>query len=375
MWSTKKLALGVAAGLLLVATACGGGSGGAAQEVSTQGDEVISEQTSVPATTAVATVTTQPPAADDAPEAGTAEALGLLERSQAASAGRSVRGHMSIRMAGLDQSTHFEADGDGNVATKLSFAESTDDPSETDFGSLDVEVRVVDGRMYMSYTVPKELRGLFDGGMPEGWFTVDDVPVDALQMLCAPTGLSGGYQKNFCQAPNENMFPLEFITSAGITGRDDLDGVSTTVVDFTVDYVAMTKAFMTEAAEAFGEDEFGDGLSEDDPFGMDDLFGADGEHPDLAMTAWIDDSDLVRRLSVDLGSLYEAFGQAFADDLDFPDEMADFVQLIDFYDYDADITIEAPPADQIIGDLSDLEGRHGSGDSGSLDDETGSSST
>ena len=355
MWSTKKLALGVAAGLLLAATACGGGSGGAAQEVSTQGDEVISEQTSVPATTAVATATTQPSAADDAPEAGTAEALDLLERSQAASAGRSVRGHVSIRMAGLDQSTRFEADGEGNVATKLSFAAASGDASGTELGGFDIEVRVVDGRMYMSYTVPKELRGLFGGEMPEGWFTVDDVPVEALQMLCRPAGLNGGYQKNFCQAPNENTFPLEFITSAGITGRDDLDGVSTTVVDFTVDYVAMTKAFMTEAAEAFGEDELGDGLSEDDPFGMDDLFGADGEHPELAMTAWIDDSDLVRRLSIDMGSLFEAFGEAFEDDLDFPDEMTDFAQVVDFYDYDADITIEAPPADQIIGDLSDLD--------------------
>ena len=73
------------------------------------------------------------------------------------------------------------------------------------------------------------------------------------------------------------------------------------------------------------------------------------------MTAWIDDSDLVRRLSIDFGSLFGAMGEAFGDDADdLPADMPGLLQVIDFYDYDADISIEAPPADQIMGDLSDL---------------------
>ena len=364
MWCTKKLTVGLAAGALLAATACAGG-GSTAQEVSTQGGEVISEQTPAPATTAFTTVTTAPAAAGDALEAGTAEAIDLLARSLEASNGRPVRGHTSMDAMGMTgfgaASLSFEVDGDADVSTTLSIGEMIEGATGVDADGFGVEIRIVGGSVYVTYTVPEELRSLLGGQVPEGWFTVDAASADSLSTLCASPVPGGILQRGFCQAPNDNTFLLDYVTTAGIAGREDLDGVPTTVVDFAVDFVDMTESFMAEAEAMHGEDGLGgDGL-DDDIFGADDLFGADDEYPLLAMTAWIDDSDLVRRLSVDFGSLFgfgamaDAFGED-AEDLpgDMPEDMPGFVQVIDFYDYDADISIEAPPADQIVGDLSDL---------------------
>lgn len=367
MWSAKNLKVGLAAAALLAVTACAGG-GSVDQEVSTQGGEVISEQTPVPATTAFTTVTTAPAAAGDALEAGTAEAIDLLARSLEASNGRPVRGHTSMDAMGMAgfgaASLSFEVDGDADVSTTLSIGEMIEGATGVDADGFGVEIRIVGGSVYVTYTVPENLRDLLGGQVPEGWFTVDAASADNLSTLCASPVPGGILQRGFCQAPNDNAFLLDYVTTAGITGRDSLDGVPTTVVDFAVDFVAMTESFMAEAEEAFGEDgsdDWEDDWDDEDVFGAEDLFGTDGEYPLLAMTAWIDDSDLVRRLSVDFGSLLllgamaDAFGED-AEDLpgDMPEDMPGFVQVIDFYDYDADISIEAPPADQIVGDLSDL---------------------
>ena len=361
MWSAKNLKVGLAAAALLAVAACA--SGGTTQEVSTQGGEVISEQTSAPATTAFTTVTTAPAAAGDALEVGTAEAIDLLARSLEASNARPVRGHASMDAMGMTgfgaASLSFEVDGDADVSTTLSIGDMIEGTTGVEADGFGVEIRIVDGSVYVTYTVPEDLRGLLGGQMPEGWFTVDAASADGLATMCASPVPGGILQRGFCQAPNDNMFLLDYVTNAGITGREDLDGVQTTVVDFTVDFAAMTESFVDEAEEAFGEDGSGDDWDDDEIFGADDLFGADDEYPLLAMTAWIDGNDLVRRLSVDFGSLLGAMAEAFGEDAegapdDMPDDMPGFVQVIDFYDYDADIAIEAPPADQIVGDLGDL---------------------
>lgn len=362
MWSATELKLGLAATALLAATACavGGGGGG---EVLTQGatGETAAPTTAVPATTAFATVSTQAPAAaaGDALDVGTAEALDLLARSLEASNGRPVRGHTSMDGFGMPEfgglAMHFEVDGDADVRTTLSLGELMEGLTGVGADGFGVEIRIVAGNVYVTYTVPEELRGLLGGEMPDGWFTVDAASADALGDMCASPIPGGILQRGFCEAPNDNTFLLEFVTTARIAGQEDLDGVSTTVVEFTVDYADMTETFMAEADATFGDDLSDDDFSDDDLFDTDDLFG-DGPLPELAMTAWIDDNDLLRRMSVDFGSLFGAMADAFADDADddYPDDMGGFVQIIDFYDYDADISIDAPPADEIIGDLSEL---------------------
>ena len=361
MRSTKKLMLGVAAAALLAATACASGGGDGGAEVVTEGAD---GGASAPTTTAFSVVTTQaaqaPVLAADALEVGTAEALDLLGRSLETSNGRAVRGHTSMDAMGMAEdamgmaefgglSLHFEVDADADVRTTLSLGDLMAGLTGVEAEGFGVEIRMVAGDVYVTYSVPEELRALLGDGMPEGWFTLDAASADGLGQMCASPIPGGILQRGFCQAPNDNTFLLEFVTTAGIVGREDLDGVSTTVVEFTVDYVDMTEAFMAEASGAMGDDPTDEYLSD-----AEDLFG-DGPLPELVMTAWIDDNELLRRMSIDFGALFGAFGGAFADDLeDAPADMGGFVQFIDFYDYDADISIEAPPADEIVGDLSDL---------------------
>ena len=248
------------------------------------------------------------------------------------------------------------------MSTTLSIGDMIEGATGVDADGFGVEIRIVGGSVYVTYTVPEELRSLLGGQVPEGWFTVDAASADNLSTLCASPVPGGILQRGFCPGAERQRVPARLRDHCRPSpGGKTWTASRPTVVDFTVDFVDMTESFMAEAEQAIGEDGSGDDWDDEDVFGAEDLFGTDGEYPLLAMTAWIDDSDLVRRLSVDFGSLllFGAMADAFGEDAedlpgDMPEDMPGFVQVIDFYDYDADISIEAPPADQIVGDLSDL---------------------
>ena len=66
---------------------------------------------------------------------------------------------------------------------------------------------------------------------------------------------------------------------------------------------------------------------------------------------WIDDENLIRRLAFDLASLFAGLAGADAD-VEVPSSLI----TLEFYDFDADISVEAPPPEAIVDDPDLLVG-------------------
>ena len=272
--------------------------------------------------------------------------MGLLIAAIESSAVPSVRGDMRLDMAEM-ASVAVQFETDGNQNRSINDAVRGDDESRTVEGP-GIEIRFVDGDQYLQFVVPEGMQGLLGDAMPEGWFTLDPEAAAGMGIVC-PSPVPGGTPvSGVCQLPNDNTFLIEHVTGAEIVGQDDLDGLAVTHVRFTVDAAALAAA----ASATLGG---GDGAGGAVPFGGD--FGPD----ELVFDVWIDGDGLIRRLSLDLGAVMEelmgdpdetesdSFGDAFA-------SLFDVTNVLNFYDYGADITIEAPPADEIVGDFGDMMG-------------------
>ena len=336
-----RCAVGLAA-LALAAAACGGDS-----DTDETADDVVTAATvagteapatEAPATTAAAT-TAAPTTVAELP----ADAMELLVQAFENSAERSVRGDMQMDMGELATvAMHFEGDGRQNFSMTMSFDEMMGADGPAGFG---FEIRFVDGVQYLQFVVPEELRALVGDELPEGWFTLDAETAAAMGIVC-PSALPGETPVDgACRLPNDYTNQIEFVTSAEIIGRELIDGRSTTHVRATLDFAAMTEELVAEPEGADGSVPF-----------LGDMFSGE-----ITYDIWIDQYGLTRRLSVDVGPLMEEL----MGDLDesetegMEEELAglfDISNVMNFYDYDADITIEAPPPDEIIGDFGDLMG-------------------
>lgn len=330
-----RCAAGFAA-LTLFAAACGGGeSDETVDDVVTGATAAVTEAP----TTTVAPTTAPPTTAAEL----SVDALELLRTAFENSATRSARGDMQMDMGELVSiSAQFESDGNQNFAMTMNFGAMM---GAGDLG-LGLEIRFVDGAQYMQFLVPDELRELVGDELPDGWFTLDEASAAELGIIC-PSVLPGETPGDGpCKLPNDFTDQTEFITSAEIIGKEFIDGVSTTHIRYVLDMAAMTESVLGDFAGP-------QGLA-DLPF---DMFG-DG----VASEVWIDQRNgLLRRASVDLGSLMQdAFASLDESETEgLPEEFAslfDISNVMDFYDYDADITIEAPPADEIVGDFGDIMG-------------------
>ncbi|MYJ48016.1 MAG: hypothetical protein F4070_10320 [Acidimicrobiales bacterium] len=332
-----RLAAAIAA-VALAAAACGGGDGADSDETA---DEVVTAATVVvteaPATTAAATTAPLPTAA-----ALPTDAMELLQLAFENSAGRSVRGDMQMDMGALATvAMHFESDSSQNFSMFMSFDEMM---GGGDIG-IGFEVRFVDGVQYLQFVVPEELRALVGDELPEGWFVFDAETAAAMGIVC-PSALPGDAPDDgACRLPNDNTNQIEFVTSAEIVGTESIDGESMTHIRYALDIASMTEGYLAE------------------PDGADGSLPLVGDFlPDeFIYDVWIDGDGLTRRISVDLGSFMEDLLADLdpADTEGHEDEIAsmlDITNVINYYDYDTDITIEAPPADEIVGDLGDLMG-------------------
>ena len=342
----RRCVAGLAA-LALAAAACGGDTGDgdgadvAAQATSAPTTAPAAPTTAAPATAAPATAAPPTTAASELPT----DAMGLLIAAIENSAASSVRGEMRLDMAEMASfAVQFETDGNQNRSFTAQFAEMTGSGGE----GPGIEIRYVDGVQYLQFVVPEGMQGLVDDAMPEGWFTLDPEAAAPMGIPC-PSPVPGGMPvSGVCQLPNDNTFLIEHLTGAETVGQDDLDGLAVAHVRFTVDAAALA----AEASAAFGgEAGAGGGI----PFAGD--FGLD----ELVFDVWIDGEGFIRRLSLDLGAVVEelmgdpdetesdGFGEALA-------SLLDITNVIDYDDYGADITIEAPPPDEIVGDFGDIMG-------------------
>ena len=318
------------AALALVAAACGGDNDETAGEVA---EQVATQQTSAPADTAAPT--TAP--ATTAPELP-ADAVELLTQAFENSANRSVRGEMQMDMGELvSMSMNFESDGDQNFSMTMNL----DDIMGGEDLGFRMEMRFVDNVGYVRYVVPDSLRELIGDGLPEGWFFLDTESAAAMGVVC-PSALPGGTPDDgACRMPNDNTNQIEFLTNAEIIGKEFIDGESTTHIRYALDYGAMTEDYLTEPSE--------DSLSF-----IGDMYGGE-----IVFDAWIDRESLTRRMSIDMGPLLEdVIADIDESEIEGHEEefagLFDIANVIDFYDYDADITVEAPPEDEIVGDFGEL---------------------
>ncbi len=75
----------------------------------------------------------------------------------------------------------------------------------------------------------------------------------------------------------------------------------------------------------------------------------------IAVDVWIDDDMLLRMLTVDLGAIFAGFAGAFAgDDADI--ELPTWQSIIEYYDFDESISIEAPAPESLLGDFAQVQG-------------------
>ena len=276
------------------------------------------------------------------------DAAALLASATSQLDGRTVRGEVSFDLApDVGLSTSFESDGEGDLASVLELSPGFD--PEVPAGA-EVEFRYVDGVIYVRPPVPAET--LAELGVDAVWYIVD--PLLAGDTFGDVMGSAGGLMCVFplsvealpaeCDLMDDISAFLEVARDAEIVGRSDVRGTEATQVRFQV-------SLMDLAGEALGalsgedEGDTSEGAFFDDA--STDLF-AEGLEEFFAMLdtgfevgVWIDDDNLIRRLTYDLASVFAALAQP-------GDTMPSELITIEFFDFDADISVEAPPPEMIV---------------------------
>lgn len=285
---------------------------------------------------------------EDRQDTAPAAAEALLAAATTELDGRSVRGVATIELApGLDLSTSFESDADGDLAATVEIPPGLDPEFP---GGADAEVRYVGDLVYVRSPVPAEI--LAELGVDEAWYVVE--PVAGGDPMSGAMQSAGGV---LCVFPQSLDVPADdcdllgeagtFLEAAGeaeIVGREDVRGVEATRVRFGVSLLDLAGEALGMAPDA-GDDEASEGGAFDDsasdPFaeGLEQILGfLDAE---LEVEVWIDDENLIRRLTFDLASMFA--GLAGPDD-----EVPSSLITLEFFDFDADISVEAPPPDSIV---------------------------
>ena len=285
--------------------------------------------------------------AEDVGAAAPADAEALLASATTQLDGRSVRGEATIELApGFGLSTSFESDAEGDVAAAVELPPGFD--PEFPAGA-DAEMRYVGGVAYVRPPAPAEV--LAELGLDEAWYVVEPAETgDPLAQAIGSVGVTcifpqmGAEPAVDCDPLGETSIFLEAASGAEVVGREDVRGVEATRVRFGVsllDLAGEDLGIGSDDGETSDGGVFDDTAS--DPFaeGIEQIFGfLDAE---FEVEVWIDDESLIRRLSFDLASLFAGIvgPEAAA-------EMPSSLITLEFYDYDADISVEAPPPELIV---------------------------
>ena len=286
--------------------------------------------------------TATPDTVPEEPETATpdtdSDAAALLTAAGREATGRSVRGEFKLQIGPVDsgmalETTTFETDADGNTGLIVSFP----DPSSSS------ELRYVDGTLYVR--LPQELLSSYGVDPASGatWLTVDEETSGQMGLTCVSplSSMGPGTASANCDPMGDAAALLpEFADHATIVGRAVVRGVDTSVVRLAVsigDLLAGVAGSMPDAEDESGEV---DALAEAFSF----ISG------DIHIDVWIDDDNRIHRLAVDVASLMAGMAGATGEDAD---EIPPLMVVIDYHDHDADFTIEAPPAEEILGDFAD----------------------
>ena len=270
--------------------------------------------------------------------------------------GRSVRGEATFDIGpGFKLSTNFESDADGDLAATVELPPGLDPEFP---GGAEAEVRYVGGVTYVRPPVSAET--LVDLGVDEAWYVAEsaaggDPMSDAMGslggvMCILPQSIDEPFAG--CDPLGETGAFLEAASEAEIVGRQDVRGVEATRVRLLVTLRDLAgEALGALPGEGDAETSEG-GVFDDsatDPFaeGLEQIFGF--LDAGFEVEVWIDDENLIRRLAFDLSSLFAGLAGPEV-------EMPSNLITLEFYDFDADISVDAPPPEAIVDDPGVLQG-------------------
>ena len=286
---------------------------------------------------------------EDGEDAAPVDAETLLASATTELDGRSVRGEASIELApGFGLSTSFESDADGDLVALVEIPPGLDPEFP---GGADAEVRYVGDVVYIRPPVHAET--LEELGLDEAWYAAEPAPGG--DPMSDAMGSAGGVICVFpqmqdvpssdCDLLGETGAFLEAADEATVIGREDVRGVEATGVRFLVSLLDLAGEGLGLEPRDDGETSEGGAFDDtaSDPFaeGVDQILGF--LDADFEVEVWIDDEGLIRRLSFDLASLFAGLVGA-----DAAAEMPSSLITLEFYDFDADISIEAPPPEVIV---------------------------
>lgn len=282
------------------------------------------------------------------------DAAALLATAITQLDGHSVRGEASLELApGFALSTAFESDAEGDLAAMVEIPPGLDPEFP---GGAEAEVRHVGGVAYVR--PPLSAEDLAELGVDEAWYVAEPAPGG--DPMSGAMGSAGGVMCVFpqmadgapsdCDPLGETGAFLEAASGAEVVGLEDVRGVGAARVRFTVSLLDLAGEALGMETEADDDEAGAFDDTASDPFaeGLEQIFGfLDAE---FEVEVWIDGENLIRRLSFDLASLFTgiAGGEAAA-------EMPSSLITLEFYDYGADISVDAPPPAAIV-DEDLLEG-------------------
>ena len=343
----------VAASIALTASACADGDGDA---VAVDGAQVEVDAPTVEDPSGdLAEATPSAEVSDDASGGSVisptpqqeepADAVALLAEGSSVLAGRAARGVATIaipEIAGevpVELSSTFETDADGDLSVRIEFEPGVD----TQFPDGGVaEIRYAGREAYVRTTgaagAPAAVQASVDADGRSAWFV-------AASESSGDPRWSEGIAALLCVLPQLNpdiswgCDPLSSVAAllaaasgAKVAGGDTIREVPTTRVEFRVPLTAFYPASFVDELEETLETR-GDALNEDLEQLSEFLRG-------IVAEAWIDGSGLVRRLVLEL----------------LPVQL-----IVEFYDFDADIAVDAPPPEQVAGELPLFDGAGGGG--------------
>lgn len=357
-------AAGVLAVVVLLAAACGDDGGETATPDEPQGqaptttsgpeDSPEADGTEASDTDSGTTAAAEPDGpdetapADDGADAEPIDAATLLASTTTQLDGRSVRGEATFDLApGFGLSTSFEYDAEGDLAAMIELPPGVD--PEFPAGA-DAEFRYVGGVIYARPPVPAET--LAELGVDEAWYIAE--PLSTGDPFGDAMASGGGMMCIFPQSADALLAECDPLGDVGIllegardpeiVGREDVRGTEATQVRFQLSLMDL----MGEAlGQTSGEDDSGTSEGEffdegsTDPFaeGMEEFFAM--LDTGFEVEVWIDDDNLIRRLAYDLASMFAG--------LTGPDEVIpSSLIIVEFFDFDADISVEAPPPEMIV---------------------------
>ena len=278
-----------------------------------------------------------------------ADAVALLAEGSSVLAGRAARGVATIaipEIAGevpVELSSTFETDADGDLSVRIDFEPGVD----TQFPDGGVaEIRYAGREAYVRMTgaagAPAAVQASVDADGRSAWFV-------AASESSGDQRWSEGIAALLCVLPQLNpdvswgCDPLSSVAAllatasgAKVAGGDTIREVPTTRVEFRVPLTAFYPASFVDELEETLETR-GDALANED---LEQLEQLSEFLRGIVAEAWIDGSGLVRRLVLDL----------------LPVQL-----IVEFYDFDADIAVDAPPPEQVAGELPLFGGAGGGG--------------